>query len=72
MSSVCPRSSGENCGVTNDAGSFTWLLMAHEIGHNFGGGHTDMGIMRSNVKNTGFVDTGDKATATMIMNVLEV
>ncbi|KAG8460212.1 hypothetical protein KFE25_004460 [Diacronema lutheri] len=40
---------GYNVGYSQHIGSFTWMVMAHELGHNLGSGHTPDGIMRASV-----------------------
>ncbi|RQM26236.1 hypothetical protein B5M09_006724 [Aphanomyces astaci] len=62
MGSLCSSSMGLNTGVSIDAGVNTWMVVGHEIGHNFGASHTfaEGGIMSYDWGSpTKFYDNGE-------------
>ena len=65
VKALCPREDGRNAAMSNDLGSNSWRLMAHELGHNFGAKHTVGGLMRSGIKSSlsSFEDNGQICTA---------
>ncbi|RHY08063.1 hypothetical protein DYB25_005312, partial [Aphanomyces astaci] len=72
MGSLCSSSMGLNTGVSIDAGVNTWMVVGHEIGHNFGASHTfaEGGIMSYDWGSpTKFYDNGE--VCSFVQSVLD-